>query len=225
MPLPVKSQRGTSPASGRRYRSSLALKPTMLAMSPCGAANRRDLVKVRVASRDAGRKNPMPTPPWDFECFTRVTDLIYNAAVTPGLWPDLLRELAQSVSCHFGGMVISSADRGLFNGMAVGVSRDAHQTFLRRFHRNNQIVRGGKREVGAVEETRAIVSRAELEQTAMYESFFRPHDLGEGLRLTIWRNAYGQQTISSPSPIVAGLVRRGRASLGVRPDPAFVPRS
>jgi DNA-binding CsgD family transcriptional regulator/PAS domain-containing protein len=145
-------------------------------------------------------KTPMPAPPRDFERFTRATDLIYNAAVTPGLWADLLRELAQSVSCHFGGMVISSADRGLFNGMAVGVSCDAHQTFLRRFHRNNPLGRGGKPEVGAVEETRAIVSRAALEQTAMYESFFRPHDLGEGVRLTIWRNAYGQQTISLLRP-------------------------
>jgi DNA-binding CsgD family transcriptional regulator/PAS domain-containing protein len=139
---------------------------------------------------------PMPAPPRDFEHFTRATDLIYNAAVTPGLWPDLLRELAESVSCHFGGMVINSADRGLFDGMAVGVSRDAHQTFLRRFHQNNPFGRSGNLTIGAVEETRAIVSRGALEQTAMYQSFYRPHDLGEGVRLTIWRNTYGQQTIS-----------------------------
>jgi hypothetical protein len=122
----------------------------------------------------------MPTPPRDFERFTRATDLIYSAAVTPGLWPDLLHELAQSVSCHFGGMVINSVDRGLVDGTAVGVSRDAHQAYLRRFFRNSPFGRSSKPLVGVVEETRAIVSRLEVERTPMYEPFWRPHELGEG---------------------------------------------
>jgi DNA-binding CsgD family transcriptional regulator/PAS domain-containing protein len=142
----------------------------------------------------------MPTPPRDFERFTRATDLIYSAAVTPGLWPDLLHELAQSVSCHFGGMVINSVDRGLVDGTAVGVSRDAHQAYLRRFFRNSPFGRSSKPLVGVVEETRAIVSRLEVERTPMYESFWRPHELGEGVRLTIWRSAYGQQTINFLRP-------------------------
>jgi DNA-binding CsgD family transcriptional regulator/PAS domain-containing protein len=145
-------------------------------------------------------KTPMHTPPRDFERFTRAIDLIYNAAVTPSLWPDLLRELAQSVGCHYGGMVINSADRSLFDGTAVGVSRDAHQTYLRRFHRINPLGRSGKAIVGAVEESRALMSRAAVERTEMYEAFFRPHDLGDGVRLTIWRNAYGRQTISLYRP-------------------------
>jgi len=142
----------------------------------------------------------MPAPPRDFERFTRATDLIYGAAVTPGLWPELLRELAQSVSCHWGGMVINSVDRGLVDGTAVGVSRDAHQAYLRRFFRNSPFGRSSKPIVGVVEETRAIVSRAEVERTPMYESFWRPHELGEGVRVTIWQNAYGQQTINFLRP-------------------------
>ena len=142
----------------------------------------------------------MPAPPRDFERFTRATDLIYNAAVTPDLWPDLLHELAQSVGCHFGGMVINSVDRGLVDGTAVGVSHDAHQAYLRRFFRNSPFGRSSKPIVGVVEETRAIVSRLEVERTPMYELFWRPHELGEGVRLTIWRSAYGQQTISFLRP-------------------------
>jgi DNA-binding CsgD family transcriptional regulator len=142
----------------------------------------------------------MTAPPREFERFTRATDLIYNAAVTSGLWPDLLRELAQSVDCHFGGMLINSTDRSLFDGTAVGVSREAHQTFLRRFHRTNPVGRLGKPVIGAVEESWALMSRAALERTEMYEAFFRPHDLGEGVRLTIWRNAYGRQTITLKRP-------------------------
>lgn len=142
----------------------------------------------------------MSTPLRDFDRFTRTTDLIYNAAVTPDLWPDLLRELSESVDCHFGGMVISRADRSLSDGMAVGVDRDAHQAFLRRFHQNNPYRLGRRLTLGAVEETREIVSRAALERTEMYQSFYRPHELGEGMRLTIWRNTYGQQTISPVRP-------------------------
>jgi hypothetical protein len=106
----------------------------------------------------------MPTPPRDFERFTRATDLIYSAAVTPGLWPDLLHELAQSVNCHFGGMVINSADRSLFDGTAVGVGHDAHQAYLRRFHRTNPLGRSGKAIAGAVEESRALMSRAAVDR-------------------------------------------------------------
>src|SRR5260370_20662287 len=110
----------------------------------------------------------MPAPPRDFERFTRATDLIYNAAVMPGLWPDLLHELAQSVDCHFGGMIINSADRSLFDGTAVGVSRDAHQTYLRRFHRTNPLGRSCKAVGRAGEESRALMSRAAVQRTAMY---------------------------------------------------------
>ncbi len=93
-------------------------------------------------------------------------------------------------------MVINSADRSLFDGMAVGVSRDAHQAYLRRFHRTNPLGRSGNAVLGAVEEVQALMSRAAVERTEMYEAFFRPHDFGDGVRLTIWRNAYGRQTIS-----------------------------
>jgi DNA-binding CsgD family transcriptional regulator/PAS domain-containing protein len=151
-------------------------------------------------ARTSVKKTSMHTPPLDSDRFARAVDLIYNAAVTQGMWPHLLHELSQSVSCHFGGMVVSSADRGLFHGMAVGVDRDAHQTFLRRFHKNNPFGRLASRVVGTVQETQSIMTRAALEQTEMYQSFYRPHELGEGVRLTIWRDPYGQQTISLLRP-------------------------
>jgi DNA-binding CsgD family transcriptional regulator len=97
-------------------------------------------------------------------------------------------------------MVINSVDRGLVDGTAVGVSRDAHQAYLRRFFRNSPFGRSIKPIAGVVEETRAIVSRAEVERTPMYESFWRPHELGEGVRAKIWQNAYGQQTINFLRP-------------------------
>ena len=163
----------------------------------------------------------MPAPPRDFERFTRATDLIYSAAVTPSLWPDLLHELAQSVSCHFGGMVINSTDRSLCDGTAVGVGRDAHQAYLRRFHRTNPLGRSGKAIIGAVEESRVLMSRAALERTEIYEAFWRPHELGEGVHLAECIRTTDDQFLA---PVVAGLVRHGGASLDARPGTPSVPR-
>jgi DNA-binding CsgD family transcriptional regulator/PAS domain-containing protein len=128
--------------------------------------------------------------------FSRLIDLIYAAAIDAELWPDLLRQLSSGVDCHFGGRVISTTDRRFFEGMAVGVSRDAHQDFLRRFHRSSPFRVGVPMEHGAVRDGRSLVPRARLEQTEMYQSFFRPHEIGEALQLTLWLNEHGQQTVT-----------------------------
>ena len=130
-------------AAGRALRHRAARRRSR---AGAGDPRRRQAEISRVTKNPDARAAPR------FERFTRATDLIYNAAVTPDLWPDLLHELAQSVSCHFGGMVINSVDRGLVDGTAVGVSRDAHQAYLRRFFRNSPFGRSSKSIVGVVEE-------------------------------------------------------------------------
>lgn len=132
----------------------------------------------------------------DIDRFVHTTDLIYGAAMVSGLGPELLRELAGSLGCHAGATVITTADRRLFEGMAVGVDPDAHQTFLRRFHRENPLRVDPAREQGAVVDWRSLIPRKALERTEMYQSYYRPHDLGEGLRLTLWQSDAGRQSIS-----------------------------
>jgi PAS domain-containing protein len=127
---------------------------------------------------------------------SRTVDLIYDAAVAPSLVPDMMRGISGGMNCHFGGMVTSSADRGAFAGMCVGVDRETHQAFLRRFHRESPLILAAPPLLGTVQESRAMMSPAEFERTEMFQMFHGPHDLCEGVRLTIWQNEWGQQTIS-----------------------------
>ena len=140
----------------------------------------------------------------DSDRFSGTIDRIYSAAIAPELWPELLGELAQGLGCHFGGMVTSSAERDIFEGMAVGVDRDAHQAFLHRFHKTSPLRRAAPPVLGAVQESRSMMPRGAFERTEMYQRFFRPHDMGEGLRLTIWQNRHGHQAISLVRPWSAG---------------------
>jgi DNA-binding CsgD family transcriptional regulator/PAS domain-containing protein len=130
--------------------------------------------------------------------FALTLALIYDVAMAPDRWPDLLRHLAQEFRCHFAGMVSSSPDERVVRGMAVGVDYAEHQAFLRRFHQRNNPVRLASPASfsGQIVESMAIMPRARLERTEMYEAFFKPNDMGEGVRLTIWRGHSGSQTIS-----------------------------
>jgi hypothetical protein len=128
--------------------------------------------------------------------FPDAFDLAYATALDTALWPDLLQTLSESVDCHAGGIVASTADRGLYEGVAFGTSREAHQNYLRRFHRHHPMRAGRRLEAGCVTEWRHILPRPVLERTEVYEVWNRPHDMGEGVLLTLWANDNGQQTIS-----------------------------
>ena len=143
--------------------------------------------------------------------FDETLGLIYDVAAAPDRWTDLLRHLGQAFRCHFVGMVSSSPDRSDYQGMAVGVDRAAHQAFLRRFHQNSPLRQAAPRVSGEVLESQAMMPRAEFERTEMYQAFFRPHDMGEGLGLTIWHGATGVQTISLVRPWAAGFDADERA--------------
>ncbi|MBL8836327.1 MAG: hypothetical protein JNL66_08785 [Alphaproteobacteria bacterium] len=124
-------------------------------------------------------------------------DAIYDVATAPEHWPALLRRIGDDLGCHFGGMVATNRDRSRYTGLAVGVERAAHQAFLRRFHQANPIRQAAPhRAAGEIIESAAIIPRAVLERTAMYQAFFRPHDMGPTLGLTIWCGDAGAQTIS-----------------------------
>ncbi len=124
-------------------------------------------------------------------------DAIYDVALAPERWPALLQRLGQEFRCHFAGMVASNVDRSVYRGMALGVDRDAHQRFLSRFHQPSPLrLAAPPRVAGQILEIRDIMSRPLFERTEMYQEFYRPHDMGEGLGLTIWQGKTGTQTVS-----------------------------
>jgi DNA-binding CsgD family transcriptional regulator len=137
--------------------------------------------------------------------FTETLGVIYDAAVAPDRWPALLQHLGRDFRCHFTGMVISNADRSAFEGMAAGVDREVHQAFLRRHHQNSPLrLASPPMLTGEVIDSEAIMPRAQFERTEIYQDFFRPHDMGYGLRLTLWQGQGGAHTMSLVRPWGAG---------------------
>jgi DNA-binding CsgD family transcriptional regulator/PAS domain-containing protein len=129
--------------------------------------------------------------------FTETLGVIYDTAVAPERWPELLQRLGRDFRCHFAGMVASNADRSVFDGMAVGVDREVHQAFLRRHHQNSALrLAAPPKLTGEVIDSEAIMPRAAFERTEIYQDFFRPHDMGIGLRLTLWQGEAGAHTMS-----------------------------
>jgi len=137
----------------------------------------------------------------DDAALSETLDLIYEVAVAPDRWLELLQRLASDFSCHFVGMNISSANRDEFRAMAVGVDRAEHQAFLRRFNRNLPLslrVRPGL--ASELIDVGALITRAEWERTEMYQAFYRPNDMGHGARLTIWSGRSGTQAVNLSRP-------------------------
>jgi DNA-binding CsgD family transcriptional regulator/PAS domain-containing protein len=131
--------------------------------------------------------------------------VIYDTALAPASWPTLLQRLGQDFHCHFVGMVASNTDRSAFDGMAFGIDREAHQAFLRRHHQNSPLrLAAPPMLTGEVIGSEAIMPRATFERTEIYQDFFRPHDMGYGLRLTLWQGEAGAHTMSLVRPWGAG---------------------
>ena len=127
--------------------------------------------------------------------------LVYESAVSPDRWPELLQRLAHGFDCHFCGMNISSANREEFRAIAVGVDRAEHQAFLHRFNRTNPVtLRLPSGVTGELIEACSVMSRAELERSEMYQAFYRPNDMGHTARMTIWSGRAGTQSIALSRP-------------------------
>lgn len=129
--------------------------------------------------------------------FAEVVGLIYDASVTPERWPELMHCLGRELRCSNVATVRSSRDRSRFVAQSIGVDPGEYQTFLRRFHRRGPLRRlAPPRYTGQIVELREIMPRAAFERTAAYQEFFRPNDLGEGVRLTLWHSETDTETVS-----------------------------
>jgi DNA-binding CsgD family transcriptional regulator len=137
----------------------------------------------------------------DDVALSETLDLIYETAVAPDRWSELLQRLACGFDCHFVGMNISSANRDEFRAVAVGVDRAEHQAFLRRFNRNLPValrVRPGLAD-GLIDAS-TLITRSEMERTEMYQAFYRPNDIGRCARMTVWSSHSGSQAINLCRP-------------------------
>ena len=124
-------------------------------------------------------------------------ELIYDAAVSPGRWPDLLRHLAPAFACHFASVKFTSANRQEFRAIAHGMDPAVHHDFLRRYDRTDPIgLRLSPNESDDLQDSSILLTRRELEQSEMYQAVLRPHDVGRVRCLNIWHGRAGHITLS-----------------------------
>ena len=113
-------------------------------------------------------------------------DAIYDAAVSPGRWMDVLDRLRTMFDLSFVASVVSSADRTQVDGIAAGVDRDDYQAFLTSFYRGSPFLQEDKAWVpGQITRTEELVPRQVFHRTAMYQEFWRPRDMLGGLRIAV----------------------------------------
>jgi DNA-binding CsgD family transcriptional regulator len=114
--------------------------------------------------------------------------LIYDAAVSAELWPELLGRLATTFRCSFADVFARTETWSQYKGVAVGMDdTEYQQEFLGVWtKRNIWAARHPVRVAGEIITTSEMVPRAELERSEMFSAFLGPRDLHEGLRLSTW---------------------------------------
>ncbi len=143
-------------------------------------------------------------------------DAVYDAAVSPALWPVALERLAALFHGGFVDLFTRSHDRQHFNGLAHGLDRaDYEDNFLGFwFRRNVWALKTPVRVAGEVISTRRMVDPDELRRSAIYNDYLHPRGLHEGLRLSLWVGATDLQDISILRPWSGGPFGPAEEALG-----------
>jgi len=126
------------------------------------------------------------------DSITRIIAAIYAAAVAPDQWTDVLTHLRNMFGLSFAASVVRNADRSRVDGVAVGVDRDDYRTFLDKYYRGSIFLAQGQSwHAGQIIRSAQIVPQRVFHRTDMYQEYWRPRDLHEGLRLAIARDESG----------------------------------
>ena len=143
-------------------------------------------------------------------------DAVYDAAVSPALWPVALERLASLFHGGFVDLFTRSHDRQHFNGLAHGLDRaDYEDNFLGFwFKRNVWALKKPVRVAGEVISTRRMVDPDELRRSEIYNDYLHPRGLHEGLRLSLWMGATDLQDISILRPWSSGPFGPAEEALG-----------
>jgi hypothetical protein len=143
-------------------------------------------------------------------------DAVYDAAVSPALWPAALERLAPLFHSGFVDLFTRSHDREHVNGLAHGLDRaDYEDNFLGFwFRRNVWALKKPVRVAGEVISTRRMVDPGDLRRSEIYNEYLHPRGLHEGLRLSLWVGATDLQDISILRPWSGGPFGPAEVALG-----------
>ena len=140
-------------------------------------------------------KSAAPTPE------QRLDDLvatIYDAAVAPERWSDVLERLRLLFGLSFGAMVTRNADRTQVEWVAVGVDQDDYREFHRKYFRTSVYAAYTKKwYAGEIIEGSKIAPPKVVRRSEMYQEYLGPRDMHEGLRLGLALDEAGNYQVMS----------------------------
>ncbi len=132
------------------------------------------------------------------ETMSHALAAIYDVALGPGRWPDLLQRLARLFDSHFADVFVRTIDRTTFRGIAYGLTEiDYQDEFLDTWFKRNVFGNTAPVEVGGdVVTTREMLPKAELVRSEIFVDYLDRRDLHEGLRLKLWSGEGWVQDVS-----------------------------
>jgi len=120
------------------------------------------------------------------EQFHDVVAAIYESAVSPDGISTVLWHLRELFGLVMAASVTRTADRSKVHGTAAGVEHEDYQHFLREYFPGSIYGRNpGRARPGLILASRQMLPLPEFHRTPMYQDYFQPRDLNEGLHLGI----------------------------------------
>ena len=122
----------------------------------------------------------------DDNALTRTIGAIYAAAVGPDHWVPALEQMRLLFTVGSAAFVVHNADRSKVDGVAAGVDPEGHRHQLQTIFRNNVLYDKTDRWYsGRIVHSAALTPNKIFHRTRMYQEYWRPRGLYDGLRLTI----------------------------------------
>lgn len=116
----------------------------------------------------------------------RIIASIYDTALTPKLWTVVPGQPRDMFGLSFAASVIGNPERTEIDGVAVGVDQDDYQGFLASYFLGSPFLAHEKEwYAGQAIRSREVVPHRVFHRTEMYQAYWRPRDMYEGLRLMI----------------------------------------
>ena len=112
----------------------------------------------------------------------RLLELIYEAALEPGLWPQVVNCLADVTGATVGQLGSHDSRTLEFTDIAPRVSPEAARSYADYWVYHNPLIEPTLRlPIGSVVSFETVMPRSELARTAIYNEFFAPNELVETL--------------------------------------------
>lgn len=134
---------------------------------------------------------------------------IYDAALDPQLWPQILERVAGAVGATAAGLILTDPARQRFSAVSVGVSSAAIEAYNHYYWRIDPMAPAlGRMPVGLLFTDRSVVARSELERTELHNDWAQPQGLEDSAFAVLVREGQVRGAFCLGAPVHANAFER-----------------